>query len=464
MWAMQLPLVGKVKRPLPWLIGLLAVGVLGASAIAFTVFRTQNTPLNIAELTVPVEAQAVTLRITASGTVQPVQSVNVSPKATGRLEALYVEQGDRVVQGQVIARMENDDLQSDVRQAQAAVVQAQARVAQARSGSRPQEIRQAEASVEQAQSQVAAAQSRLDLAQSRLSRNQFLAAEGAISQDDLDAARNEADNARATLEQARAALREAQSRLGLVQSGSRQEEIQIAEAQLAEAQARQQAAEVRLEDTIVRAPFDGIVTQKYATAGAFVAPATSASEATSATSTAIVAIAQGLEVLAEVPEEDISQIRPGQLVEIIADAYPDQRFEGRVRLVAPEAIVRQTVTLFQVRVDLLTGQDQLRSGMNVDVTFLGDQVEDALMVPTVAIVTQNGETGVLVPNADNTRIRFQRVVVGQSVDGEAQVLDGLEAGDRVFIDLPPGQSLENLNFGTGQTRNSEDNRDSSTDE
>ena len=69
MWAMQLPLVGKVKRPLPWLIGLLAVGVLGASAIAFTVFRTQNTPLNIAELTVPVEAQAVTLRITASGTV-----------------------------------------------------------------------------------------------------------------------------------------------------------------------------------------------------------------------------------------------------------------------------------------------------------------------------------------------------------------------------------------------------------
>jgi HlyD family secretion protein len=460
---MQLPLVGKVKRPLPWLIGLLAAGVLGASAIAFTVFRTQNTPLNIADLTVPVEAQAVTLRITASGTVQPVQSVNVSPKATGRLAELYVEQGDRVVQGQVIARMENDDLQSDVRQAQAAVAQAQARVAQARSGSRPQEIRQAEASVEQAQSQVAAAQSRLDLAQSRLSRNQFLAAEGAISQDDLDAARNEADNARASLEQARAGLREAQSRLGLVQSGSRQEEIQIAEAQLAEAQARQQAAEVRLEDTIVRAPFDGIVTQKYATAGAFVAPATSASEATSATSTAIVAIAQGLEILAEVPEEDISQIRPGQLVEIIADAYPDQRFEGRVRLVAPEAIVRQTVTLFQVRVDLLTGQDQLRSGMNVDVTFLGDQVDDALMVPTVAIVTQNGETGVLVPNADNTRIRFQQVVVGQSVDGETQVLDGLEAGDRVFVDLPPGQSLENLNFGTGQTRNSDENRES-TDE
>jgi HlyD family secretion protein len=232
-----------------------------------------------------------------------------------------------------------------------------------------------------------------------------------------------------------------------VESGNRAETIRRTEAQLAEAQARRQAVEVQLADTYIRAPFDGIITQKYATEGAFVTPTTSASEASSATSTAVVAIAQGLEVIAEVPEEDIGQIQPGQAVEILADAYPDQIFQGEVHLVAPEAIVRQTVTLFQVRIDLTTGQDQLRSGMNVDATFLGDPVEDALLVPSVAIVTVDGEKGVLVPNQDETDLVFQSVVTGQSVDGETQVLEGVEAGDRVFIDLPPGQNLENLKFG-----------------
>jgi len=81
------------------------------------------------------------------------------------------------------------------------------------------------------------------------------------------------------------------------------------------------------------------------------------------------------------------QVKNGQRVEIVADAYPDRRFEGRVRLIAPEAVVEQNVTSFQVRVQLVSGQSELRSGMNVDVTFIGETVPDALVVPTVAIVT-----------------------------------------------------------------------------
>jgi HlyD family secretion protein len=69
-----------------------------------------------------------------------------------------------------------------------------------------------------------------------------------------------------------------------------------------------------------------------------------------------VALAQDLEILAEVPEADISLIEPNQKVEIIADAFPEQTFEGRVKLIAPEAIERQNVTLFQVRIELLSGK------------------------------------------------------------------------------------------------------------
>ena len=190
----------------------------------------------------------------------------------------------------------------------------------------------------------------------------------------------------------------------------------------------------------------GIITQKFATEGAFVTPTTSASDVSSATSTAIVSLADGLEVVAEIPEADIGQISPGQMVEIKADAFPEKTFEGEVRLIAPEAIERQNVTVFQVRVRLLNGLEELRSNMNVDVAFLGNQVDDALVVPTVAIVTQGGETGVLVPGEER-RIQFRPVILGPQVGEQIQVLEGLDDGDRVYVDLPPGQTLDNLRFG-----------------
>lgn len=111
------------------------------------------------------------------------------------------------------------------------------------------------------------------------------------------------------------------------------------------------------------------MTQKYAEPGAFVTPTTSASTSASATSSSIVAVARGLEILAQVPEADIGRIKQGQQVEIVADAYPDRVFKGHVRLIAPEAVVEQGVTSFQVRVALDTGTDKLRSGLNVDLTF-----------------------------------------------------------------------------------------------
>lgn len=441
---MQLPMIDKVRQPAPWLLGLVAVGVIGAGGIAVTMIRHNAAPMDISQMTVPVEAESLTVRITASGTVQPVQTVNLSPKTTGILERLYVEQGDRVTQGQVIARMESDTIAAELAQAQARVAQADARLARLRAGNRPQEVAQNQAAVEQAQARVSEAEARLALANERAERNRMLAADGAISQDDLDVVLNEAQTARASLEQSRASLREAQQVLSLTQSGSRQEDIAEAAAALTEARASLQAVQVRQEDTIIRAPFNGIITQKYATEGAFVTPTTSASEATSATSTAIVALAEGLEILAEVPEVDIQQLKVGQPVEIVADAYPDQVFQGEVKLIAPEAVVEQNVTSFQVRISLVTGENQLLSGMNVDVTFIGDEMPNAIVVPTVAIVTQDGETGVLVLNR-NSQPEFRPVTLGTAVGNQTQILEGLQPGEDVFIDIPEGSTWDQQN-------------------
>ncbi|MBW4654816.1 MAG: efflux RND transporter periplasmic adaptor subunit [Kaiparowitsia implicata GSE-PSE-MK54-09C] len=427
-----------------WLLGALAAGLLGLGAFGMLTWRQQSAAPDISTMTVPVEETALTLRIAANGRVQPARTVNLSPKNAGILAELMVEQGDRVQQGQLIARMEGDDIGAQLTQSRARVAQAQAQLAERRAGNLPEDIAQRQAEVEQAQAQVAEADARVALADTRLQRNRTLQSEGAISLDDLDAATREADSARANLELTRANLRATEQRLGLSRSGTRVEQIAAAEAQVQEALGNLQAVEVRQQDTEIRAPFDGIITQRYASEGSFVTPTTSASDASAATSTAIVAVAEGLEVLAEVPEVDIGQLQVGQRVEVQADALPNQVFEGRVRLVAPEAVVQQNVTSFQVRVDLLTGQERLLSGMNVDVTFLGDRVENTLAVPTVAIVTQDGQSGVLVPD-DRNRPEFRPVTLGIGVGNQTQVIDGVEPGDRIFVDLPPRDAQRWMN-------------------
>jgi len=421
---MQLPLINKVKNPSPWVIGLTAAGIVAAGTTYFIVNRA--TPkLDIAELTVPVQSKNLTLRITASGTVQPIQNVNISPKQSGRLTALYVDQGARVQQGQILARMDDTDLQAQLVQFRGNLEQAQAQLALARAGNRLQDIEQAKAQVESAKAKVV-------LTSQRVKSNQNLYQQGAISQDKFDELLSDDRSARAN-------LRQLQQNLSAVNSGSRPEEIAQRQAAVTTALGQLKAIEVQMENTIIRAPLSGVVTQRYATVGAFVTPTTSASSTASATSASIVAISKGLQILAKVPEVDVGEIKLGQLVEIVADAYPSQVFKGRVSLIAPEAVVENNVTSFQVRVDIVTGLDKLRSGMNVDVTFLGGQIQNALVVPTVAIVTQNGKTGVLVPDANNTKTTFNPVTIGPTIGNQIQILKGVQEGERVFVNLPKDQ-------------------------
>lgn len=432
------------QRTLPVGLGALLVGALLVSlGIGTLIWRSRSAPYDINSFTTVASLQPLTVRVSASGRVKPGQTVNLSPANAGIVERLYVEQGDRVNQGQLIARMESREIAAQINQYRAAVAEAEAALMAVRRGSRPAEIDQARAVVATAQTQVVDAQARLDLAVAELGRSQALLNQGAIARTALDSAEREQRSAQAGVSQAQSRVREAQQRLQDLESQPQPEAVAQAQARLAQAKAQLQGSLVRLREREIRAPFAGVITQKFATAGAFVTPTTSASEASSATSTAIVALAQDLEVLAEVPEANIGIIQLGQRVEVEADGFAKQIFRGRVKRIAPEAIERQNVTLFQVRIQLDSGKDQLRSNMTVNVAFITDQVAAALVVPTVAVVTQRGQTGLLVPGKDQD-IVFQPVTLGPQAGDKIQILTGLEAGDRVFINLPPGKSLDTL--------------------
>lgn len=427
---MQVPLTSSKKtgkQVSPWLIVLLLAGIIGGSAIALQIFTRSKQVTGIADMTVAVKSESLKVRIKASGSVIPVQTVNISPKTSGKLVELYIEQGDRVKKGEILARMDGANIRPQVLQAQASLEMAEANLAKLRKGSRTEEIAAAKARVE-------SWKAKASLSNERWKRNQDLAAQGVITRDRLDELVADEQSTQAN-------LRDQQRQLEQLQNGTRPEDLAYAEAQVAEARARLNIAQVQLDDTVIRAPFDGIITQKFTNVGAFVTPTTSASSTSSATSTSIVAVASGLEILAKIPEVDIGQIKVGQQVEIVADAFPDRVFKGKVRLIAPEAVIEQNVTSFQVRVSLETGHKELQSGMNADLRFIGQQLDNALVVPTVAIVTENGQTGLLVPD-DRGQGKFRSVIVGPTIDNQTQILRGVEAGDRVFIKLPASQKTD----------------------
>ena len=186
----------------------------------------------------------------------------------------------------------------------------------------------------------------------------------------------------------------------------------------------------------MRAPFGGVISQRFADPGAFVTPTTTASASAGATSSSIVELSQGLEVLAKVPESDLGRLRPGMAASVRVDAFPDRRFAARIRQIAPRAVKTNNVTSFEVKLALVDPAPELRIGMTADIDFQTGRLEARTVVPTVAVVTEEGRPGVLLVGKD-LQPRFQPVELGVSSGRDSQVIAGLQPGTRVFIDLPP---------------------------
>ena len=189
-------------------------------------------------------------------------------------------------------------------------------------------------------------------------------------------------------------------------------------------------------ELIVRAPFDGVITQRFADPGSFVTPTTTAAAVAGATSSSIVELSQGLEAVAKVPESDIGRIQVGQQAQVRVDAFPERSFSARVKRITPRAVKLNNVTSFDVYLEFPERPPELRIGMTADVGFQTGSVQAQTLVPTVAIVTEDGRPGVLLVD-DDRQPRFQPVELGISSGRDTQILSGLEPDTRVFIDLPP---------------------------
>lgn len=406
-----------------WLLGLLSLFLLaGGSYLAYQQLVKPQQQAHQRMIVVPVERTNLSITVSANGTVEPEQLLNVSPKTAGILKSLLVEEGDFVRIGQAIAYMDDSDLQGQLTQAQGQLAAAIANLQKLLAGNRKEDIAQAQARLN-------SAQATLNQAEDDLGRNQKLYQAGAISRQNY----NKASTARNT---AQAQVMEAQQALALSQAGSRPEDIGAARAQVKSAKGALQTIQTQINDTVIRAPFSGVVSRKYAEPGAFVTPMTAGSSVSSATSSSILSLASANQVVANIAESSISQIRVGQKVVIEADAYPGKTFQGQVTQIATQATVEQNVTSFEVEVALHSdAQKLLRSGMNVSVEFQVSQLQNAIAVPTVAITRQQNVTGVFVARANQHPV-FTPITTGATVNNRTQVKTGLKGTEQVLINLP----------------------------
>ena len=381
------------KRAWVWLLALLAIG----AAAALVGQRGRPMAVEIATVANAYPSQAVAV-LNATGRVVAARRASVSSKATGRLEWLGVEEGQRVAEGEVIARLENRDVAASRDQAAAGVKAAEANLAQGQA--------------DLADAAVALKRSR------ELAQKDFVS--GAA-----------VDTAEARFNKAQAAIR-------------------TLEAQIAVAQANLRAATVAFDQTLVRAPFTGIVLTKNANVGDILTPFSSASGTTGAVVT--MADMSTLEVEADVSESSIARITVGQPAEIQLDAFAELRLAGSVSRIVPTVDRSKATLLVKVRFD--ETDPRVLPDMSAKVAFLSRRLAGAERTPVPAlrpeaIVRVGGEEAVFVvqpaagasagKGADKAaaggRVARTPVKSGERI-GDLVRIDGLAAGTRVVVNPP----------------------------
>jgi len=363
-------------------------GVLLVSAALFT-FKGKSPVVEVATVRAGEPGRPALLN--ASGYVTPRRRATIAAKITGRVNEIFAEEGMRVEPGQILATLDDSD--------------ARARLLSARAD------REATAAT--------LADLRVNLANAERDRRRMeeLWRDGGVSEQIVDQARTTADSLRA--------------RIGLAE-----EQVRAAEARIA-------VAQQDLDNTIIRAPFAGIVVSKDAQRGEMVSP-TSAGGGFTRTGIATIVDMNSLEIEVDVNESYIARVKPGQPVTAALDAYPDWKIPAKVRTVIPTADRQKATVKVRVAFDRL--DPRILPDMGVKVTFLGEEPNNRatgmtqVLVPRAGVREEGGVQVVFVYREG--RVERRAVRLGQARGNDQEVIAGLSNGEQIVV-----KGLEGLRDG-----------------
>jgi HlyD family secretion protein len=397
---------GKHKKNKRWVIitvVTIAVAALIIVAVAATRGGTKIDPTKLAK----VERGDLAKNVVATGKVTPITKVEIKSKASGIVEKLYVDTGDHVKQGQVLAELDKVEIEAQVNSAQAQLLSSDANLKSAQA--------------DEKRAEVDAQGVDIPTLQRAYERAQEMSKDGVVSQSTLDDAQrnyimavNKRDVARAQLTVNKAKVLQAQ-------------------AQVKKDQASLQQFEEELSYTTITAPIDGIVLSRDVEVG----DAVSSILVLGSGATLVMTLGDTSEVYVKgkVDESDIGKVYLGQPARIRVETFKDKTFTGHVTKISPMGVEKDNVTTFEVRVSINNPGGELKAEMTANAEIILDEHKNVLMIPEGAIMyDKDKKASVDIPDPKGKDgMRKIALNIGISNGAKTEVVSGLKEGEQVVL-------------------------------
>jgi len=391
------------RRIIYGVIAAVVLLVVVGGVIAATSGGTKIDPSKLAK----VEKGDLAKSVVATGKIEPITKVEVKSKASGIVKKLYVDYGDRVKKGQVLAELDRDEIQARVDQARAQLEASSASL----NGTR--------ADLERAK--VDAESPDLPMLKRAYERAQGMAKEGVVSASALDDAQKAYLLAVNKQNVAKAQLQVLQAKIGQAQG------------QMAQDRANLKQLEEQLSYTTIESPLDGIVLSRDVEIG----DAVSSILVLGSTATLVMTLGDTSEVYVKgkVDESDIGKVYLGQPARIKVESFKDKTFTGKVTKISPMGVEKDNVTTFEVRVSINNPEGVLKAMMTANAEIILEEHKNVLQIPEGAIIydkDKNASVEVPDPKAKEGKKKLA-VNIGISNGAKTELLKGLKEGDQVVL-------------------------------
>ena len=394
---------GKKRR---WIYGigaLVIVVVLATGILAFTRGSTKIDPTRLAK----VERGDLARSVVATGKIEPITKVEVKSKASGIVQKLTADYGQNVTKGQMLAELDKEEINAQVRQQSASLEAAEAAA------------RAAEADM--ARAKVDAEGPDVPLLKRAWERARQMAKEGVVSTSALEDAEKNYD----------LALNKKQ--LGKANEVTARAKLRQAQAQVSQVKAQLEQAEQQLRYASIVSPMDGMVLSRDVEVGT----AVSSILVLGSSATLVMTVGDTREVYVQgkVDESDISKVYLGQPARIKVESYKDRTFNGKVTKISPLGVEKDNVTTFEVRVSIDNAKGELKAMMTANAEIILEEHKGVLFIPEGSIIydkDRNASVEVADPKAKEGK-RKVAIKVGISNGSKTELLSGLTEGTQVVL-------------------------------
>jgi HlyD family secretion protein len=398
-------------------IGLLVI--LGGYWVFASLFSVDKTipPEKLAK----VESGSIARSVVATGKVEPLSKVDVKSKASGLIKYLYVNAGDRVREGQLLAELDKETLEAQLKEAKAVLKSAESNLKEMESQGKTIRANLLKAQLE--------AENRdYEFSVAEYKRQRGLFQQGLISKSDFDSSEQKMRSAEVAKKSlgAAVAVKEAE----IEQNDKTIEKVKSA---VVQAQAQYERAEEDLNYASIRSPISGVVLSREVEVG----DAVSSILQLGSNATLIMTLGdvQELYIKGKVDETDIGLVKLDQPVRVTVDAYKNHTFQGKVFRIAPMGVEKDNVTRFEVRISILNDLDLLKANMSANAEIILDEHHNVLLVPESALIyNEKRATFVEVPDPSTKTGRRQVAIkTGLSNGARTEVVSGLKLGEPVVL-------------------------------